>query len=70
MLLMLLLIMGIYKNTINKHYYKLVEIIHEHIVHQVHAGAFVKPNDIIVNSYSLYLVMNVVFDISEGRILS
>jgi hypothetical protein len=36
MLLMLLLILGIYKNVINEHYYKLVEVVHEHAVHQVH----------------------------------
>ena len=34
------------------------------------AGAFVKPKDITVNSYNPYLVMNAVFGISEGRILS
>jgi hypothetical protein len=34
------------------------------------AGAFVNPNDMTVNSYSPYLVMNAVFSISEGRILS
>ena len=34
------------------------------------AGALVKPNDITVNSYKPYLVMNAVFGMSEGRILS
>jgi hypothetical protein len=34
------------------------------------AGAFVRPKDITVYSYSPYLVMNVVFGMSEGRILS
>jgi hypothetical protein len=34
------------------------------------AGALVRPKDITVNSYNPYLVMNVVFGISEGRILS
>jgi hypothetical protein len=33
---MLLLILGVYDEIINEHYYKLVEIVHEHIVHQVH----------------------------------
>jgi hypothetical protein len=33
-------------------------------------GAFVNSNDMMVNSYSPYLVMNAVFDISEGQILS
>jgi hypothetical protein len=33
---MLLLILGIYKNVINEHYYKLVEVVHEHAVHQIH----------------------------------
>jgi hypothetical protein len=34
------------------------------------AGAFVRPNDITVNSYSPYLVMNAIFGMSEGQILS
>ena len=34
------------------------------------AGALVKPKDITVNSYKPYLVMNAVFGMSEGRILS
>jgi hypothetical protein len=33
---MLLLILGIYKNIINEHHYELVEVVHEHIVHQLH----------------------------------
>ena len=33
---MLLLILGIYKNIIYEHQYKLVEVVHEHTVHQVH----------------------------------
>jgi hypothetical protein len=36
MLLMLLLILGIYKNVINEHYNELVKVVHEHAVHQVH----------------------------------
>jgi hypothetical protein len=34
------------------------------------AGTFVNPMDMIVYSYSPYLVMNVVFSIFEGQILS
>jgi hypothetical protein len=34
------------------------------------AGAFVKPKDITVYSYNPYLVMNAVFGMFEGRILS
>jgi hypothetical protein len=34
------------------------------------AGAFVNSNDMTVNSYSPYLVMNAVFGIFKGRILS
>jgi hypothetical protein len=34
-----------------------------------YAGAFVSPNDITKNSYSPYLVENVVFGISLARIL-
>jgi hypothetical protein len=34
------------------------------------AGAFVRPKDITVNSYNPYLVMNAVFGMSEGQILS
>jgi hypothetical protein len=30
---MLLLILGIYKNVINEHYYELIEVVHEHAVH-------------------------------------
>jgi hypothetical protein len=33
-------------------------------------GAFVRPNDMTVNSYSPYLVKNAVFGMSEGQILS
>jgi hypothetical protein len=33
-------------------------------------GAFVRPKDITVNSYNPYLVINVIFGISEGWILS
>jgi hypothetical protein len=33
---MFLLILGIYKNIINEHHYELVELVHEHTVHQVH----------------------------------
>jgi hypothetical protein len=36
MLLMLLLILGMYKNVINEHHYELVEVVHEHTVRQVH----------------------------------
>jgi hypothetical protein len=32
--------------------------------------AFVNPNDMTVYAYSPYLVINVVFGISEGQILS
>jgi hypothetical protein len=72
MLFMLLVILGIYKNIINEHHYELVEVVHEHTVHQVHEVGWRirKPNDMTMNSYSPYLVMNVVFGISEGRILS
>jgi hypothetical protein len=34
------------------------------------ANAFVNPNDMPMYSYSTYLVINVVFGIFEGRILS
>jgi hypothetical protein len=34
------------------------------------AGAFVRPKDITVNSYNPYLVINAVFRMSEGWILS
>jgi hypothetical protein len=34
------------------------------------AGAFVRPKDITVNSCNPYLVIMVVFRMSEGRILS
>jgi hypothetical protein len=33
---MLLLILGIYEDIINKHHYEFVEIVHEHSIHQVH----------------------------------
>jgi hypothetical protein len=36
LMLMLLLILGIYKNIINEYHHKLVEVVHEHTVHQVH----------------------------------
>jgi hypothetical protein len=36
MLLVLLLFLGIYEDIIDEHHYELVQIIHEHAVHQVH----------------------------------
>jgi hypothetical protein len=36
MLLMLWLILGIYKNIINKYHHELVKVVHEHTIHQVH----------------------------------
>jgi hypothetical protein len=33
-------------------------------------GTFIRPKDITVYSYSPYLVINVVFGMFEGRILS
>jgi hypothetical protein len=36
MLFMLLLILGIYEDIINEHYYELVEVVHEHTIHQLH----------------------------------
>jgi hypothetical protein len=33
------------------------------------AGAFVKPKDMTMYSYNPYLVMNVIFGMSEGWIL-
>jgi hypothetical protein len=33
---MLLLILGIYEDIINELHYELAEIVHEHIIHQVH----------------------------------
>jgi hypothetical protein len=36
MLFMLLLILGIYEDIINEHYYELVEVVHENTIHQVH----------------------------------
>ena len=40
------------------------------IIFMKKAGAFVRPKDITGNSYNPYLVVNVVFGMSEGRILS
>jgi hypothetical protein len=34
------------------------------------AGALVRPNDITVNSYNPYLVVNAIFGTSKGQILS
>jgi hypothetical protein len=33
-------------------------------------GAFVRPKDIMVNSYNPYLVINAVFEMFEDQILS
>jgi hypothetical protein len=35
-LFMLLLVLGIYEDIINEHYYELVEVVHEYTIHQVH----------------------------------
>jgi hypothetical protein len=40
------------------------------IKYMKYASAFVKPNDMTVNSYSPYLVINAVFGTSKGQILS
>jgi hypothetical protein len=52
MLFMLLLILGIYENIINEHYYKLVEVVMNtlFIKYMKNAGTFFRPNDMIVNS--------------------
>jgi hypothetical protein len=33
---MLLLTLGIYEDIIDEHHHKLVEVVHEHTIHQVH----------------------------------
>jgi hypothetical protein len=72
MICMLFFALRINQNVINEYHHKLVKIIHEYTIHQIHekAGALVKPKDITVNSYKPYLVMNAVFGMSEGRVLS
>jgi hypothetical protein len=72
MIRMLCFVLRIYQNIINKYHHKLVKIIHEYTVHQIHEEGWciVRPKDITVNSYNPYLVMNVVFGMSEGQMLS
>ena len=36
MLYMIFLTLRVYENVVDEHYHKLVQIIHEHTVHQVH----------------------------------
>jgi hypothetical protein len=52
MLFMLFLILGIHEDMIDEHHYGLVEIVHEHTIHQYmkKAGAFVRSKDITVYS--------------------
>jgi hypothetical protein len=72
MFLVFFLILRIYENIVDEHHHELIEVIHEHmfIKYIKKARSFVNPNDMTVYSYNTYLVINVDFGISEGRILS
>jgi hypothetical protein len=68
---MLLFTLGIDQDVINEDHDKLVQLWHEHGVHQVHkmCRSMVSPNDITKYSYNPYLVKNAVLETSSGRIL-
>jgi hypothetical protein len=45
MLFMLFLILRIYENIIDEHHYELVEVVHEHTIHQVHEEKLAHSSD-------------------------
>jgi hypothetical protein len=70
MFLMITITLGITKNIVDESHDKSVQILHEHLIHQIHkiGGALVSPNGITVNSYKPYQVEKVVLGISDGLI--
>jgi len=54
------------KNVINEYHHKLIQLLHEHLVHHIHevGGALVSPKDTMVNSYCPYLVTKAVLGMS------
>jgi hypothetical protein len=72
MLFMLFFTSSVDQYIIDEHHDKLVQILHENLVHQIHevGGALVNPNGITIYSYRPYLNMNAVFGMSHSRIFS
>jgi hypothetical protein len=58
------------KDVINEHYHKLVQFIHEYLIHHVHeiSRALVSLKDTTVNSYCPYLVTKAILGMSSGMI--
>jgi hypothetical protein len=56
MFLMITFILRIDKNIVDEHYDVSVQILHKHLIHQVHkiAGVLVSPNDIKMHLYKPY----------------
>jgi hypothetical protein len=61
-----------YQNIINEYHNKLIKILHEYLVHQVHEVRWSvgQAKNITVNSYNPCLDVNVVFGISSTRIFN
>jgi hypothetical protein len=70
MFLMITITLGINKNIIDEYYDESVQILHKHLILQIHkvAGALGSPNDITMNSYKPYQVEKSVLGISDGLI--
>jgi hypothetical protein len=68
---MVLLVLGINKNVVDKNQDKLVKLWHKNLIHEIHevGRSIVRPKDMTKYSYSPYRVEKAVFGISHGRIL-
>jgi hypothetical protein len=63
---------GINENVINKDYHELIQVLHEHLVHQVHeeSGGIGKSKRHNVHSNNPYRVVKAVLGISSSLILN
>jgi hypothetical protein len=70
MFLMITITLGINKNIVDEYYDESVQIIHKHLILQIHKvdGALVSPNDITMNSYKPYRVEKFVLELYDGLI--
>jgi hypothetical protein len=71
MLLVLFLILRIYEDIIDEHHYKLIQIVHEHTIHQVHEESWRIHQ---TEGYKYILIKPILGDecrlMYEGQILS
>jgi hypothetical protein len=70
MIHMLLLTLRVYENIIDEHHHKLVLVIHEHDIHQIHEGSWCICQTKRHHCELIEPILgDVVFRTSEGRIL-